>query len=283
MATKPSANDVLNATVNRAPEDRPQLTDRAERLDRLQNLLGHRFRDPGKLDLALTHSSVAYERQAKHCTQDDNEQLEFVGDAVLGMVVAEHLFRAYPELTEGQLTRLRAQFVSRQHLGRVAQRLGLGDYLLLGKGEERSGGRKKPAIMANALEAVVAAVYLDGGLEAAARLARDWVLDSTLEALASDLRSGKDVSDHKSRLQEYLQLHELGRPRYVVTLETGPDHHKNFIVAVTRTVSGKEDEVLASAAGPRKKTAEQEAARLALEHLDAEDGQTGAMESGTLE
>lgn len=279
LATKPSSNDVLNATVNRAPEDRPLLTGRAEQLDRLQSLLGYRFRDSSKLDLALTHSSVAYERQAKHCTQDDNEQLEFVGDAVLGLAITEHLFRTYPELTEGQLTRLRAQFVSRQHLGCVGQRLNLGDYLQLGKGEERSGGRKKSAIVANAVEAIVAAVYLDGGLEAAARLVRDLVLDATLETLAADLLSGKDVSDHKSRLQEYLQLHGLGRPRYIVTSETGPDHHKNFAVAVAVSAPGKEDAVLAFATGMRKKAAEQEAARLALERLAAEVGQIGPTHS----
>ncbi|MEO6828672.1 MAG: ribonuclease III domain-containing protein, partial [Acidobacteriaceae bacterium] len=125
-------------------------------------LLQYRFRDPGLLDLAFTHSSVAYEEQAERHPQDDNEQLEFVGDAVLGLVVTEHLFLAYPEFTEGDLTRLRAHFVSRQNLGRAGQLKELGEYLRLGKGEEKSGGRRKTAILANALEALIAAVYLDG-------------------------------------------------------------------------------------------------------------------------
>ena len=153
-------------------------------LERLQQLLGYQFRDPALLNLALTHSSVAYEEQTEQELREDNEQLEFLGDAVLGLVVTEHLYRMYPEFSEGAWTRLRSQFVSRPHLASVALSIGLGDFLRLGKGEEKSGGRKKPAILANAVESVIAAVYLDGGMESAVRLIRTWLLDDDVPRAA---------------------------------------------------------------------------------------------------
>ena len=240
---------------------------RADLLARLQHRIGYRFRELNRLDLALTHSSVAYEDQVEHDPHDDNEQLEFLGDAVLGLAVTEHLFRAYPEFTEGPLTRLRAQFVSRRHLGEMAQSLGLGEYLRLGKGEEKSGGRKKMAILANAVEAIIAAVYLDGGLDEAARLVRTWLLDESLDRLVAAARSGEGVGDYKSTLQEYLQAHALGQPAYAVTAEAGPDHRKSFVVAVKMMDAEGAEQTLASATGTRKKNAEQEAARMALEYL----------------
>jgi len=235
-------------------------------LERLQQLLAYQFRDLGLLNLALTHSSVAYEEQAQQDSKDDNEQLEFLGDAVLGLVVTEHLFRAYPEFSEGSWTRLRSQFVSRPHLARVAQTIGLGEFLRLGKGEEKSGGRKKPAILANAVESVIAAVYLDGGMEAAVRLVRTWLLDETLESVVEAARAG-EVGDYKSMLQEYSQAHGLGQPHYQLKSETGPDHRKSFVVEVKFLDPAAVETTLASAAGTRKKHAEQEAARLALQHL----------------
>lgn len=248
-------------------EDRAALpAGRAASLERLQQSLGYQFRDPVVLDLALTHSSVAYEEQTVRDPKDDNEQLEFLGDAVLGLVVTEHLFRTYPEFSEGTWTRLRAQFVSRPHLARVAQAIGLGEFLRLGKGEEKSGGRKKPAILANAVESVIAAVYLDGGLESAVRLVRTWLLDETLAAVVEAARAG-EVGDYKSMLQEYSQAHGLGQPSYQLTSETGPDHRKNFVVEVKFLESSAAEPTLASATGTRKKHAEQEAARLALQHL----------------
>lgn len=275
MASKQSSSATDAATAQPSEHstepERAELLNRIELMDRLQELLGYRFQDPKTLDLALTHSSVAYEKQADHSPQDDNEQLEFLGDAVLGLVITEHLFRAYPDLAEGPLTWLRAQFVSRQHLGRVGQNLSLGEYLHLGKGEEKSGGRRKTAILANAVEAIVAAVYLDGGLEPAARLARKLLLDEKLEMLANAARSGKGMGDYKSMLQEYFQAHSLGQPMYVVTSENGPDHRKSFVVAVKLTNSSDGAEFLASATGTRKKHAEQEAARLALEYLVASE------------
>jgi len=213
-------------------------------LERLQQLLGYQFRDPALLDLALTHSSVAYEEQAQQDSREDNEQLEFLGDAVLGLVVTEHLFRVYPEFSEGAWTRLRSQFVSRPHLARVAQAIGL----------------------ANAVESVIAAVYLDGGMESAVRLVRTWLLDETLEAVVEAARAG-EVGDYKSMLQEYSQAHGLGQPHYQLTSETGPDHRKSFVVEVKFLDPAATETTLASAIGTRKKHAEQEAARLALQHL----------------
>ena len=257
------------------PDPSPLDPRRADLLARLQQAMGYRFRDLDKLDLALTHSSVAHEEPLEHRPCGDNEQLEFLGDAVLGLTVTEHLFRAYPELNEGPLTRLRAQFVSRQHLGRVAQELGLGEYLRLGRGEEKSGGRRKPAILANAMEALIAAVYLDGGTGEAARLVRGWLLNDTLDAMAAAARSGEKVGDYKSSLQEFFQANGLGQPSYQVTAEAGPDHRKSFVVAVKMTEPGGGEQTLASAGGTRKKHAEQEAARLALEHLRAAEPSSG--------
>lgn len=242
-------------------------SDRPALLEKLQALLGYHFRDEKLLNLALTHSSVAYEEQQAHHPQDDNEQMEFLGDAVLGMVVTEHLFLAYPEFSEGPLTRLRARLVSRPHLSNVAQKLGLGEYLWLGKGEEKSGGRRKSAILANAVEALIAATYLDGGMAEATRLIQTWLLDEKLGALVAAARSGEDVGDYKSTLQEYFQAHGLGQPVYEVTSETGPDHRKNFAVAVKRKEPDGAEKILGSATGTRKKHAEQDAARMALEQL----------------
>ena len=235
-------------------------------LERLQQLLGYQFRHPALLDLALTHSSVAYEEQTNQDPREDNEQLEFLGDAVLGLVVTDQLFRAYPEFSEGAWTRLRSQFVSRPHLAGVAQAIGLGEFLRVGKGEEKSGGRKKPAILANAVESVIAAVYLDGGMEPAVQLVRTWLLDETMEAVVEAARAG-EVGDYKSRLQEYSQAHGLGQPRYQLTSETGPDHRKSFVVEVKLLDPSAVETTVASAGGTRKKHAEQEAARLALQHL----------------
>lgn len=243
---------------------------RAALLQHLQDLLGYSFKQEERLELALTHSSVASEEQSERHAQSDNEQLEFLGDAVLGLVVTEHLVRTYPDLAEGVLTRLRAQFVSRQYLGQVAHQMSLGDFLHLGKGEEKSGGRRKSAILANTVEAILAAIYLDGGLEPAAQTVRR-LLDGRLDALASAARVGADVGDHKSALQEYFQGHGLGQPRYTVTSEAGPDHRKCFVVAVQRVASSGLENTLASATGSRKKNAEQEAARLALEWLREEE------------
>ncbi|WP_263366397.1 ribonuclease III [Edaphobacter bradus] len=239
----------------------------------IESLFGHRFQRPELLTWALTHRSLAYETNAEELQNPaaDNEQLEFVGDAVLGLVVAESLFRRFPESREGELTRLRASLVSRRHLGAVAARLELGALLRLGRGEDQSGGRQKPALLANALEAVIAALYLDGGLSAARTFIEEQIIEPALPELRLALRAGDTFSgaigDHKSALQEHLQSIGGGQPQYVLTAQTGPDHQKKFRVEV-RVADGTGGlRALAESEGTTKKQAQQEAARVAFERL----------------
>jgi ribonuclease III len=230
--------------------------------DDLEARLGYRFRDRGMLEHALTHKSRAAEDATGGVA--DNESLEFLGDAVLGLVVAHALFEQYPSYSEGQKSKIKAQVVSTQSLARHAEQLGLGDHLILGRGEEKTGGRFKQALLADAYEALIAAIYLDGGLDAAARF-----LHRELKAAMDEGEAQNFVGqDFKSALQERLQA--LGRPlpEYRVAGETGPDHRKVFSVDVV--VQG---EVLGSASGKAKKEAEQEAARLALARLGTPNAQ----------
>jgi len=248
--------------------------------------LGHTFVCPELLLQALTHRSQAYELAIEAGKserggqggneQADNERLEFLGDAVLGMVVAEALYKSHPDWQEGELTRIRAQLVSRRHMAEVAQAIGLGEHLRLGKGEERSGGRKKTAILANAMEAVIAAMYLDAGtgrkatgaLEPVRQFARKHILGAAEDDLARELLSGAALGDHKSALQEHLQATRAGVPVYLVESESGPDHRKRFQVEVRlKSAGGHMGDSLASGAGSTKKKAEQEAARRALIRL----------------
>jgi ribonuclease III len=246
---------------------------------RLEQGIGHLFREPRLLRRALTHSSLAYEAAAETSAAvtdrdiSDNEQLEFLGDAVVGLIAADSLYRRYPELHEGELTRLRAALVSRQQLGRVAQELDLGTALFLGKGEEKSGGRKKSALLANAIEAVIGAVYLDAGLEAARVFVEKWVVEPYVQELRAALENSSTIGDHKSALQEFLQARKAGQPRYFVKAESGPDHRKRFLVEVRISAKAAETEksrILARGSGNTKKHAEQEAARRAYKKLLAE-------------
>lgn len=244
-------------------------------LPSLSALLGHSFRDPSLLRWALTHRSLSYEQEPEASAKPsgDNEQLEFVGDAVLGLVTAECLFRRFSGRREGELTRLRASLVSRKHLAGVAAQLDLGSFLLLGRGEEQSGGRSKPALLSNALEAVIAALYLDGGLEAASRFIDRVIISPYLPDLQLSLDAGGKFNgsiggDHKSALQEYLQSAGAGQPLYVLTAQTGPDHRKIFRVEVRIKPSGSSTATpIAESEGTSKKQAEQHAARLSLEQL----------------
>jgi ribonuclease-3 len=246
------------------------------------SILGYSFTDLSLLGRALTHRSLAFESGAQcHAGTDaDNEQLEFVGDAVLGLVVAESMYRRFPDSREGELTRLRASIVSRRHLGEMAARLDLGSLLRLGKGEERTGGRSKPALLSNALEAVIAAIYLDGGLQAAADFIERNVLGPALPELnlavqhelpgphpASSGTFSGAVGDFKSALQEHLQAIGAGQPEYVLESESGPDHRKHFCVEVRAENAEGISTVLARAEGSTKKAAQQEAARIAFTHL----------------
>jgi len=231
-----------------------------DEFDDLQTRIGYRFRDRGLLEHALTHKSRAAEDASGGVT--DNESLEFLGDAVLGLVVADILFHQYPDYDEGQKSKIKAAVVSTQSLARHAERLRLGEHLILGRGEEKTGGRFKQALLADAYEALIAAIYLDGGLEAAEQFLRRELKDAIDEGSAHTF-----ARDHKSALQERLQA--LGRPlpEYRVSGEAGPDHHKTFSVEVV--VGG---EVLGTATGRAKKEAEQEAAREALTRLPPPPG-----------
>ena len=241
-------------------------------LEKLERALGHRFGQEHLLVQALTHSSLVHERHltgesVTHAALEDNEQLEFLGDAVIGLLVGESLYRRFPELSEGELTRLRSALVSRKHLGQVASKLRLGKYMRLGKGEERSGGRKKSALLANCIEAVIAALYLDAGLETTRTFVEREAVDPYVTELQKELVEGRSIGDHKSALQEYLQAHKGGQPVYVLKGESGPDHRKKFLVEVHHAANGAGTKSLARGTGSTKKKAEQEAARRALEKL----------------
>ena len=240
-------------------------------------LFDHTFTRPELLTWALTHRSLAYETGPETLPdpRSDNEQLEFVGDAVLGLAVAESLFHRFSHSREGELTRLRASLVSRRHLGAVAARIGLGEMLLLGRGEEQSGGRQKPALLANALEAVIAALYLDGGLEAARAFIERHIIEPSLPDLHGALSAGETFSgaigDHKSALQEHLQATGAGQPQYVLTAQSGPDHQKLFRVEVRIPDGHGGTRALGESEATTKKQAQQQAARIAVERLLAEE------------
>jgi ribonuclease-3 len=233
----------------------------------------YKFKNPSLLTLALTHSSLAYESNAEGAPDpgSDNEQLEFIGDAVLGLVVAEALYRRFPTLREGDLTRLRASLVSSRNLAQVALRIQLGPMLRLGRGEEHSGGQKKPALLANALEAVIAAMYLDGGLAPARDFVHRYIVEPADADLVGAVRSKEPfsgaVGDYKSALQEHLQSVGSGQPKYVLTDQSGPDHRKNFRIEVRIADGAGGSITLAEAEGSTKKLAQQEAARRALGSL----------------
>jgi ribonuclease-3 len=230
-----------------------------QEFDALESRLGYRFRDRGLLEHALTHKSKAHEDPSGGVA--DNESLEFLGDAVLGLVVADSLFRSFPGYSEGQKSKIKANLVSTAALAEMAEQLGLGEHMILGRGEEKTGGRRKQALLADTCEALIAAIYLDGGLDPARQfLVRE--LSAHIEAARQPEYFGRD---HKSRLQE--RLHALGRPLpfYRVSGEIGPDHRKMFHIEV---VVG--DAVLSQGVGRTKKDAEQEAAKLALDALKAE-------------
>lgn len=219
-------------------------------MELLQKQLHHTFRDPELLVTALTHSSYANEH---HCP--NNERLEFVGDSILGMVVAAHLYRAFPLLPEGRMTRIRAELVCERSLWEVAKKLDLGRCLRLGKGEEATGGRKRHSILADCVEAVIAALYLDGGFGAARAFIDANILSKLSEGDAQ-------LRDYKTELQELVQQTPGQSVSYAMTGESGPDHDKRFAFAVSLL-----GEVIGAGEGRSKKEAEQMAARAALERL----------------
>ncbi|HUA99173.1 MAG TPA: ribonuclease III [Terracidiphilus sp.] len=240
-------------------------------LSELETALGRRFADPELLVRALTHRSLAQEQAEGNGASGDNERLEYLGDAVLGLAVAEALYSAHAEWTEGELTRVRARLVSRQHLAAVAASIGLGSHLRLSRGEERGGLRQKSTILSNAMEAVLAALYLDGGLEPVRAFVAGRVMGQAAEVLAEELRTGQALGNYKSALQEHLQATHAGVPVYRLRRESGPDHRKRFLVEVRlRAGAGEPGQPLARGIGSTKKRAEQDAARRALERLGAD-------------
>lgn len=219
----------------------------------LEAAIGYRFQNITLLQNALTHSSYANERW--HDSLMSNERLEFLGDSVLGMVVAEYLYTTFPDRPEGDLTRMRADMVCEQALAAVANRLDLGKHLLLGHGEEQSGGRNRASILADAVESVIAASFLDGGMEAAKAIISKFILcDVPVTRLHN--------ADYKTMLQELIQQKKNQALSYALTGESGPDHDKRFTVAVS--LNGKQ---VGQGTGSSKKRAEQEAARAAVETL----------------
>ena len=219
----------------------------------LETAIGYRFHNLSLLQNALTHSSYANERW--HNSLLSNERLEFLGDSVLGMLVAEYLFRSFPDRPEGELTRMRADMVCEKTLASVANRIGLGEHLLLGHGEEQGGGRSRDSILADAVESVIAACFLDGGLEAALKFVQQFIL---VDVPVTRLHN----ADYKTSLQELVQQKKNQVLSYALVGQSGPDHDKQFDVEVSLngTVVGK-------GTGRSKKRAEQDAARAAIEKL----------------
>ena len=221
-------------------------------MNTLEEKLGYSFHDLSLLENALTHSSRANESRGKLLS---NERLEFLGDSILGMVVADHLYRNHPDLPEGELTRTRAALVCEESLVEVARELELGKYLHLGKGESTGGGRERPSIQADAVEAVLAAIYLDGGIGSARKFIQRYILSREIAGLAKPL-------DHKTALQELVQRENGQVLQYRLVGEEGPDHNKRFFVEVD--LNGKS---VGSGSGRSKKEAEQMAAAAAIEAL----------------
>jgi ribonuclease-3 len=230
-------------------------------LEPLERRIGYRFKDRGMLEHAMTHRSRVHEDASGGVF--DNESMEFLGDSVLGFVIAAMLFREFPEHNEGQKSKLKASLVSSASLARLGERLELGEFLILGRGEEKTGGRHKHAIIADCYEALIAAIYLDGGIEPAEKfIGREFA--ALIEEARRTGAAASFTDDWKSALQEYLQSGGRGLPVYRLAGEVGPDHRKSFVVEVM-----VEGEAIAKAEGRSKKEAAQLAARAALERLSA--------------
>ena len=248
----------------------------------MESAVGYQFKKHELAEQALTHSSRAREVEALRpldptARVGDNEQLEFLGDAVLGFITGEELYQRFPHFREGDLSKLRAHMVSEKHLIEVAQQLELGQYLRLGRGEEKSGGRAKPALLVDALEAVLAAIYLDGGVAEARRFVMQQIVDPELKRI--EVNGRLPVTDYKSALQEKLQAEGRPQPQYVLAKQEGPEHNKMFTVEARLEKPGGEGkpEFVGRAEGSTKKKAEQGAARQVLEYLIAQAPAAPAM------
>lgn len=232
----------------------------------VEKAVGYAFRDRSLLHRALVHRSHAHAVGLDR--HESNERLEFLGDSVLGLLVSEALYRRHDEREEGDLTKMKARLVCGATLGRVARRLGLGDHVLMSKGEESTGGRDRASIQADVVEAILGAIYLDGGLDEARAAVRRWILDHSADVLGDDR-----LGNNKSRLQEVAQARVKSQPQYRVLSVSGPDHERSFHVEVR--VAGR---TLGEGRGASKKAAEQRAAGLALERLETEPDLLGPAE-----
>lgn len=227
-----------------------------ENIEKFEEIIDYKFKNKKLIEQALSHSSYANERKRPN---GSNERLEFLGDSVLSIVVSDYLYKHLTSVAEGELTKLRASLVCEKSLHVFAQQINLGDYLLLGKGEENTGGRERPSILADAFEAVIAAIYLDGGMEAASR--------HILRFMPKDVEHCKKpvFSDFKTVLQEVVQKNPEEKVEYVLIGEEGPDHNKRFVVEVCLN-----SQVIGKGTGRSKKAAEQLAAKEALELMGYE-------------
>jgi ribonuclease-3 len=230
-------------------------------LEPLERRIGYRFKDRGLLEHALTHRSRVHEDASGGVF--DNESMEFLGDSVLGFAIADMLFRQFPQHNEGQKSKLKASIVSAASLARLGEKISLGDFLILGRGEEKTGGRRKHALIADCYEALIAAIYLDGGIEPARAFIERQFADLIQEARRTGAHADF-TEDYKSALQEWLQSHDRGLPAYRLAGEVGPAHRRLFDVEVV--VNGVP---VARAEGKSKKEAAQAAAKLALDILSA--------------
>lgn len=221
-------------------------------MEALQKKIGYFFKNPDLLKEALTHSSFANEHKVQHIKY--NERLEFLGDAVLSIVVSDYIFKNCPELPEGELTKLRASLVCERSLYGFAKQINLGNYLILSKGERHNGGADRPSILSDAFEALIAAIYIDGGMEPAS----EHILNFIVPAIKNTKK--KPINDYKTTLQEIIQKNPGEQLEYVVVDEKGPDHNKHFVVEVHLNSN-----VIGKGGGRSKKEAEQQAAREALE------------------
>ena len=218
----------------------------------LQNKIGYQFKNPALLNEALTHSSYANEHKSQHIKY--NERLEFLGDSVLSIVVSDYIYKNCPELPEGELTKLRASLVCEKSLYEFAKKIDLGNYLILSKGERNNGGADRPSILSDAFEALIAAIYIDGGLAPASK----HILNFVIPAIKNSKK--KKINDYKTTLQEIIQKNPGEKLEYVLVKESGPDHNKHFVVEVHLNSN-----VIGKGGGRSKKEAEQQAAREALE------------------
>lgn len=231
-----------------------QVSKREKELREFQISIGYSFNNIQLLNTALTHSSYVANRAEE---LEHNERLEFLGDSVLSMIISRYIFKSCSEMAEGQLTRIRANVVCEQALFNAANKIHLGKYLLISKGEELTGGRTRPSILADAFEALIAAIYLDGGINKAKPFVLSMLKDTIKEAVQN-----KIISDYKSFIQEYIQKNNPGKISYKQLSEEGPDHSKVFEMALLL-----EDKVLGTGSGNSKKEAQQAAARNAMEKL----------------